>query len=111
MLNVADIQAVGDQIAIRWSDDREDFFPMDRLRALSPSAETQGETDLLGNPISGDQKGVDFTGVTINSWQLVGGYAILFHFSDGHKTGLYSYEYLRTIGDVDNLQEPPSTSN
>ncbi len=97
MTGISDIQIIGNEVAIRWADGSDDFYKMDRLRALSPSAETQGEKDLLGNPISGDQKDKDFSGITVLGWQQVGGYALQFHFSDGHKTGLYSYEYLKDI--------------
>ena len=30
-------------------------------------------------------------------WAQVGNYAIQFNFSDGHKSGLYTYEYLRDL--------------
>ena len=92
------IQLIGNEVAIRWDDGEEDFLPMDRLRALSPSAETQGERDLLGNLIGGGEPGRDFTGVTVTGWAPVGGYAIQFTFSDGHQTGLYSFDYLREVG-------------
>ncbi len=99
MKSIKDLQLIGSEVAISWSDGSESYFPMDKLRAASPSAETQGEKDLLGNAISGDQKGVDFTGVTVEGWQPVGGYAIQFFFSDGHKTGIYSFDYLTALSE------------
>ena len=39
----------------------------------------------------------DPTGVRVTSANLVGNYAIRFDFSDGHNTGLYSYDYLRKL--------------
>ena len=98
MLSPTNIQLIGSEVAILWNDDREDYFPMDQLRARSPSAETQGERDLLGRPITGDEKGRDFTGVRVQSWAPVGAYGIQFHFSDGHRTGIFSFDYLRQIG-------------
>lgn len=97
MTGIQDIQLIGKEVAIKWTDDSEDFYAMDRLRALSPSAETQGEKDLLGNPISGDQIGKDFSGVSVTGWNPVGGYGIQFHFSDGHNTGIFTFEYLKDI--------------
>ena len=96
MLQPEDIQAIGSEIAIRWSDGVETYYPMEKLRALSPSAETAGERDLLGVKIGGDER-TEFPGVRVTAWQIVGGYAVAFAFSDGHKTGIYSYEYLRAI--------------
>ena len=92
-----DIQAIGDEIAIRWSDGSENYYPMERLRAWSPSAETAGERDLLGRKFGGDER-TEFPGVRVQAWQNVGGYAIAFAFSDGHKTGLYPYDYLKALG-------------
>ncbi|MAS91903.1 MAG: hypothetical protein CMO55_01805 [Verrucomicrobiales bacterium] len=102
MTGIADIQIIGNEIAIRWQDDTESFYAMDRLRALSPSAETQGERDLLGNDITGNQKDKDFTGVRVTGWAPVGGYALQFKFSDGHNTGIYSFEYLKKIAEDGN---------
>lgn len=99
MQGIRDIQLIGSEVAIKWNDDTETFYAMDRLRALSPSAETQGEKDLMGQAISPDQRGRDFTGVTVTGWNQVGGYAIQFQFSDGHNTGLYTFEYLRDIAE------------
>lgn len=99
MQEVREIQLIGEEVAIKWSDDAETFHRMDRLRSLSPSAETQGERDLMGKAISPDQRGRDFSGVTVTGWNPVGGYAIQFRFSDGHNTGIYTFEYLREIAD------------
>lgn len=97
MLTPTDIQSIGEEIAIRWSDGSENYYPMERLRAWSPSAETAGERDLLGQKIGGDER-TEFPGVRATAWQIVGGYAVAFAFSDGHKTGLYGFDYLKAIG-------------
>ncbi len=99
MTGIQEIQLIGDLVAIRWADASETYHRMDRLRALSPSAETAGERDLLGQEIGGNEKGRDFSGVAVTGWNVVGNYAIQFRFSDGHNTGIYSYEYLREIAE------------
>ncbi len=99
MTGIEDIQIIGDEVAIRWRDATESYLKMDRLRALSPSAETAGERDLLGQEIGGSDKGRDFSGVTVVGWSRVGNYAIQFRFSDGHNTGIYAYDYLREIAE------------
>ncbi|MDP0501589.1 MAG: DUF971 domain-containing protein [Verrucomicrobiota bacterium JB022] len=93
-----DVQLIGQEVAIRWSDGREDFIPMERLRAWSPSAENMGEPDIFGR-IHGADPRDSFPGVTVVGWELVGTYAIRFIFSDRHQSGLYSYAYLRRLGD------------
>jgi DUF971 family protein len=96
MLIPEHLEVIGSELAIRWSDQSEDYIPCERLRAWSPSAETTGERDLLGKKYGGtDQK--TFPGVTVRGWRTIGGYAIQFEFSDGHNTGLYSYDYLKAL--------------
>lgn len=94
-----DIQLIGSEIALLWPDGREDYLPMEYLRASSPSAETRGETDLFGRRIGGDDR-QEYPGVRAEGFEWVGTYAVRFLFSDGHNTGLYSYEYLRQLGDA-----------
>ena len=90
------IQMIGDEVAIAWSDGAETYFAAERLRAASPSAETQGERDIFGQQYGGggDRK---FAGVHVLAWEKVGNYAIRFDFSDGHRTGLYTFDYLRKL--------------
>ena len=62
------------------------------LRVYSPSAEVRGhgpgqETLQLNKK-----------DVTINSLVPMGNYAIAIHFSDGHNTGIYSWNYLKHLG-------------
>ena len=100
MLTPENIEGIGDSIAVKWSDGSEDFYPMETLRAASPSAENRGETDLLGKVVYGGSGEKDFSGVTVTGWTLVGGYAVQFSFSDGHSTGLYGFDYLKKLGEV-----------
>ena len=60
-------------------------------------AENVGERDVLGNQYGGDGPKT-FPGVTVLGWEQVGNYALRFDFSDGHRTGLYHYDFLRRLG-------------
>jgi DUF971 family protein len=93
------IQSIGDEIAIAWDDGAESFVRHDMLRRASPSAETQGEHDVFGNKYGGAQK-ASYAGVRVVGWELVGNYAVRFDFTDGHRTGLYTFDYLRKLGDL-----------
>ena len=94
----ADLQLIGDFVALRWDNDHEDVFPMEFLRANSPSAERAGEPDLFGNIRGGDPR-TEFPGVRVVDWEWVGRYAIRFQFSDGHGSGLYTFDLLRRLGE------------
>jgi len=96
MQTPVNIQLIGQEIAIAWSDGTESYYPAGQLRAASPSAETQGERDILGQRHGGHGPR-DFSGVQVNGWEQVGNYALRFEFSDGHRTGLYSFDYLKKL--------------
>jgi len=96
MIAPANIQLVGDEVAIAWSDGTEAFFTGEKLRAASPSAETQGERDVFGQKYGG-QGPRNFAGVRVLGWERIGNYALRFDFSDGHRTGLYTFDYLRKL--------------
>lgn len=91
------IQLIGEEVAVVWDDGAESYFPFEKLRAASPSAETAGERDILGNQYGGGGNR-NFAGVRVVGWDVIGKYAVRFDFSDGHRTGLYSYDYLRKLG-------------
>ena len=92
------IQLVGQEVAIAWSDGVESYFPFSRLRGASPSAETQGERDIFGQQHGGHAPR-NYDAVRVLGWEIVGNYAVRFDFSDGHRTGLYTFDYLRKLSE------------
>jgi DUF971 family protein len=91
-----DLQIIGDFVALTWEDGHEQCLRAELLRELSPSAENMGEVDILGQRWGGDGPR-RFPGVTVTGMNRVGNYAVCFEFSDGHRTGIYSWDYLRAI--------------
>ena len=63
----------------------------ERLRVESPSAEVQGHSPDQKKIIVGKEN------VAIVGLEPVGNYAVKIVFSDGHDTGLYTWEYLRKL--------------
>jgi len=81
-------------LEITFSDGRTFRLPYEFLRVYSPSAEVRGH---------GPGQEVLQTGkrnVEIRSIEAVGSYAIQPAFSDGHSTGIYSWEYLYELGET-----------
>jgi DUF971 family protein len=77
---------------IAFSDGRSFRLPYELLRVYSPSAEVRGH---------GPGQEVLQTGkrnVEIRTLEPVGSYAVQPQFSDGHNTGIYSWEYLYELG-------------
>ena len=67
-------------------------LPAEYLRVESPSAEVKGHG--AGQEVTVPAK----RHVTIRQIEPVGNYAARLIFSDGHSTGLYSWEYLAKLG-------------
>lgn len=81
------------EVSIRWSDDSESRYSAPELRRACPCAgcvnEWTGEKMLDATNISDD--------LTFSSISIVGRYALTFHFSDGHDTGIFSFKFLREL--------------
>lgn len=81
-------------LGVRWSDGRESRYDVVDLRRRCPCAECVEEWTRkpLLNP-----EDVPET-VRPQRIQSVGRYALQIQFSDGHSTGIYTYEMLRELG-------------
>ena len=80
-------------LEIEYADGKLFKLPFEFLRVYSPSAEVRGH---------GPGQEVLQTGkreVGIDQLDTVGHYAVQPHFSDGHATGIYSWDYLFWLGD------------
>lgn len=89
------IEESDSEISIVWSDETESRFNAADLRKSCPCAgcvnEWTGEKMLKPDSISDD--------LTFSSIAVVGRYALNFNFSDGHDTGIFSFQYLRNLKD------------
>lgn len=79
-------------LEISFADGSHFELPFEFLRVYSPSAEVRGHGPGQEVLQSG-KKNVD-----ILSLEPVGTYAVQPHFSDGHATRIYSWDYLYEIG-------------
>lgn len=87
-------------LTVEWSDGRRSFYPVLYLRRNSPSAEARSlRESLRSNPLTVLPSGGGSAAakLTAEGAELVGHYALRIRFSDGHDTGLYSWQYLREI--------------
>lgn len=87
-------------LTIEWEDGSTTFYSVTYLRKWSPSAEARTlREQLASNPLTVLPASAVSDGkpLTIVDAEFVGNYAIKIHFSDGHDTGLYSWEYLLEI--------------
>jgi len=84
-------------LEIIFDDNTDCMLSSEFLRVYSPSAEVQGHSPEQAVLQIGKEN------VSINNIEPVGNYAIKIIFSDGHDTGLYSWQYLYKL--AKNYQE------
>jgi len=96
-LDLINAATVGNELALAWSDGQESYFTFERLRKACPCAACQGEPDVTGKvvlpPVNHNEKSFQLL-----RHEKMGGYALQLTWADGHRTGLYSYDYLRSLG-------------
>jgi DUF971 family protein len=80
-------------LEIAFADGRTFRLPYEFLRVHSPSAEVRGHGP--GQEVLQVGK----RAVEIRALEPVGSYAVQPQFSDGHNTGIYSWDYLYELGE------------
>ena len=80
-------------LTVDFDDGNSFTYPAELLRVESPSAEVQGHDPSQKQIVAG-RKYVGIMGI-----EPVGNYAIRIKFDDMHETGIYSWYYLRKLGE------------
>jgi DUF971 family protein len=95
-LTPTNIQAIGSELAIAWSDGAESYLALEPLRRSCPCAACGGEPDVLGHVV---RPHVTYTPASfeLRGFQVIGGYALQPAWGDGHGSGLYTFTYLRRL--------------
>lgn len=96
----ADVQQIGEELAIKWDDGGESFVKLEKLRRYCPCAGCKGERDIMGNLYKGPEKTLSPRAFQLVRLAMVGGYAVQPIWADGHTTGLFSFDYLRQVADA-----------
>lgn len=91
------VQTKTQRLSIEWSDGSRSEYSLGELRRQCPCATCRTERGDA-NPLKILKS--DPAGVRVTHADLVGTYAIRFHWSDGHNTGIFDFRYLRTLPEV-----------
>jgi DUF971 family protein len=78
-------------LRILWNDDQLSRYPFAYLRGWCPCAACQGH--------GAERHFVEVDNPRLASVNMVGNYALNPKWTDGHETGIYSFEYLRELGE------------
>ena len=79
-------------LELKFEDGATLSLPAEYLRVESPSAEVQGHGPGERQLVAGKRR------VAITGIEPTGNYAIRLIFSDGHDTGIFSWDYLQQLG-------------
>ena len=81
------------QVRIKWNDDCDTIYSFEQLRTACPCAECRAhKTD--DNPL----RRALLVSTDLDGAELVGNYAIQLLWDDGHRFGIYTWDYLRSLG-------------
>ena len=80
-------------LTVSFDDGIGHTLPAEMLRVMSPSAEVQGHSAEQRVTVGGKRA------VVITAVDPVGNYAVRLTFDDGHNTGIFTWSYLRRLGD------------
>jgi DUF971 family protein len=80
-------------LEVAFEDGARHLLPFEYLRVYSPSAEVKGHGPGQEVLVIGKQN------VGIRAVEPVGQYAVKLVFDDGHDSGLYTWKYLRELGE------------
>lgn len=78
-------------LRILWNDDQLAHYPFEYLRGWCPCAACQGH--------GAERHFVEVNSPRLASINMVGNYALNPKWTDGHETGIYSFEYLRELSE------------
>ncbi len=78
-------------LRVLWDDDTLNDYPFAYLRGWCPCAVCQGH--------GGERHFVKAENPQLVSINMVGNYAVNPIWDDGHETGIYTYVYLRSLGE------------
>jgi DUF971 family protein len=85
-------------LVIRWADGQLDKLPHRILRGFCPCAACQGHSGTIRFQAGGN--------LELREIEQVGNYALGLRWGDGHDSGIYSFRFLRSLGELVSTHGP-----
>jgi len=86
-----------EKLEIEFQDGRRCVYPLTLLRSMCPCAKCREQRETKSTKSLNVLPGNYTSNPTVVDAQLVGNYALKIEWSDGHDSGIYSFDYLRSI--------------
>jgi DUF971 family protein len=81
------------KLEVAFDDGTRYELPCEYLRVESPSAEVQGHSPSQRVWVGGKRN------VNISAIEPIGNYAVVLRFNDGHDTGIFTWSFLKELGE------------
>ncbi len=92
------IKLAEQSLTIKWVDGQVSAMPLAKLRQRCPCAACKTDREESAkNPLAILK--ADPTNIRVISAKMVGNYAIQLFWSDGHDSGIFDFDFLRTLGE------------
>lgn len=92
------LRGEGNTLAVEWSDTHHSAYPYQYLRDHCPCATCTGNgREAAPRPATPGTLPIYGTPLKAEKAELVGRYAVQIFWSDGHSTGIYTFNYLREL--------------
>jgi len=98
-LTINTTEVVNDMVLIQWSNGEEGMVPLKKLREHCPCAVCAGETDVFGNVYRGPQKEKTDDSYRLVALERVGYYGLRPIWADGHDSGIFTGDLLKTLAE------------
>jgi DUF971 family protein len=79
-------------LEVTWADGQKMAYPHEILRGYCPCAGCQGHSGAIRFQEGGN--------LELREIERVGNYALSFTWGDSHSSGIYSFRYLRVLGEL-----------
>ena len=89
-------------LRITWSDEVAKVYTIQQLRDACPCAicrENRPAATSMSSSVPEGQKLSELCPLTLSGMKPVGNYGYSLTFSDGHDTGIYTFDLLRELGE------------
>ena len=92
-------ETVNELLLMKWEDGLETVLELKTLREHCPCANCAGEKDVFGNIYKGTPETKTESSNVLSGIQPIGYYALRPFWMDGHNTGIYPSELLRSLSE------------
>ena len=100
-------------MAIRWSDGHFSEIALADLREACPCAECRSGNLQAASKVNSDLMTIPLArakSYDVQDVQSVGNYALLVSWGDGHKYGIYTWDYLRGLCPCNTCRDSPEAT-